>query len=76
MDRDVVRITAKASNVIFHPFKRKPLISHGCVVVRQCCGFGKAEYAQPVVHAYVNHRQAIVDRFNDQAARLRCQFIL
>jgi hypothetical protein len=61
MDCDVFGITTKGSNVIFHPFKRKPLISHGCVVVGQRCGFGKPEDAQPVVHAYVNHRQAVVD---------------
>jgi hypothetical protein len=76
MDRDVFGITTKGSNVIFHPFKRKSLISHGCVVMGQRCGFGESEYAQPVVHAYVNHRQAVVDGFDDQAARLGCQLIL
>jgi hypothetical protein len=76
MDRDVLGITAKGSNIIFDPFKRQPLISHGCVVVGQCCGFGKPEYAQPIVHAYMNHRQTVIDRLNDQAARLGCQLIL
>jgi hypothetical protein len=61
MDRDVVRVTAKSSNVVFHPLKCKPLVSHGCIVVGQCRGFGESEYTQPVVHAYVNHRQAVVD---------------
>jgi hypothetical protein len=61
MDRDIFGITAKSSNVIFHPFKRKPLISHGRIVVGQRCGFGKTEDTQPVVHAYVNHRQAVFD---------------
>lgn len=61
MNGDILRITTKASNVIFHPFKRKPLVSHGCIVVRQCRRFGESEYTQPVVHAYVNHRQTVVD---------------
>jgi hypothetical protein len=61
MDRDVVRVAAKGRNVIFHPLKRKPLISHGCIVMGQSCRFGESEYTQPVVHAYVDHRQAVVD---------------
>jgi len=76
VDCDIVGITAKGSDILFHPFERKTLVSHGCVLVRQCSGFGESEYTQPVVHAYVNHRQAIVNGLNDQATRLVCQFIL
>lgn len=61
MDCDVLGIAAKGSDIVSHPFKRKPLISHGCVVVGQRCGFGESENSQPVVHAYVNHRQTVVD---------------
>lgn len=76
MDRDIVGVSAKGSDVIFHPFEREPLVPHSGIVMGQCCRFGKSEYTQPVVHAYMDHRQPVVDGFDDQATGLGSQFVL
>lgn len=76
MDCDLLRVTTKRSDVVLNPFQGQSLISEPCIVAGQCGRLSKPEDTEPVVEAYVNYRQVVVDGLNDQAAGLRCQLVL
>lgn len=76
MDCDIIRITAESCDVFFDPVKCHSLISESCILARQGFRLGETKDAQSVVEADVYDWKAIVDGFNDETARLRCQFVL